>query len=195
MQTDTTVPFRERDPGESLPLPTAQLALWVFVATATMLFAAFASAYLVRRTGADWRRVELPDIVWFNTIVLCVSSMTMRAARIAQKAEQLCAVRQRLALTTILGLIFLMGQIVAWRQWAACGIYLPTNPHSSFFYILTGLHGLHLLGGILFLGCALARTRCVRAERLNGDILGSVSTYWHFLGAMWFALLILLSTL
>ncbi|MBI4028110.1 MAG: cytochrome c oxidase subunit 3 [Verrucomicrobia bacterium] len=171
-------------------LSTGELALWAFLATVTMLFAAFASAYLVRRTGADWQPIDLPGILWFNTMVLLSSSGTMELAR--RRRERF---NGWLAITTWLGIIFFVGQGLGWRQLAAHGVYLSTNPQGSFFYVLTGLHGLHLAGGILFLGHALNRAARAHSDGRDDAALHGVATYWHFLAALWIGLLVLLSAL
>jgi cytochrome c oxidase subunit 3 len=183
--------------GGSLSVPSGQLLLWFFLAGVTMLFAAFASAYLVRRGGPDWQHVALPGVVWANTAILLASSGTLEVARRSKLKLELHTLRTNgarvrsssfslLAVTTALGVLFLLGQILTWHQLAARGVFLPTNPHASFFYILTGVHAAHLLGGLAYLGWALARP---------GSGLNGVATYWHFLGAVWIGLLVLVSTL
>ncbi len=146
------------------------LGLWFFLATVTMLFAGFTSAMLVRRTAADWQPLPVPPLLWINTGVLAVSSLTMERARRQARARS-----GSVAATALLGLLFLVGQVAAWRQLVAQGLFLSSNPHSSFFYILTGAHGVHLLGGLFALGYLLARRRG----------LNLCATYWHFLGALW----------
>ena len=175
-----------------LPLSTNQLGIWALLGTLSMLFAGFASAYLVRRAGADWQRVPLPGILWINTIVLLSSSVTLEVARSAERRGQAAALKGWLLITTLLGLAFLGGQLMGWRQLAARGVYLPTSPYSSFFYMLTAVHGAHLLGGILALGYALwrvwrARWTPAQPERVNG-----CATYWHFVDGVWVFLYLLM---
>ncbi len=196
MELQTTSGPATSGPGASGPralagariLDPAQLALWFFLATVTMLFAAFSSAYLIRRAAEDWIPVVLPGILWATTAVLALSSVTLELGRRA--SEHRTALRWVTA-TAILGFAFVAGQLFAWRQLTAIGVYVPTSPHSSFFYILTGLHALHLTGGIWFVtwvvlhltrhghgddGIALASRR---------RYVGLCATYWHFLGAVW----------
>ncbi len=169
-------------------LDPAQLALWFFLATVAMLFAAFSSAYLIRRASADWLPVALPGILWATTAVLALSSVTLELGRRA--SEHRTALRWVTA-TALFGFAFVAGQLLAWRQLAASGVYLPTNPHSSFFYILTGLHALHLAGGIVLVAWVVLRLARrdggTLAERYAGRrrLVGLCATYWHFLGAIW----------
>ncbi len=171
-------------------LDPAQLALWFFLATVVMLFAAFSSAYLIRRAAADWLPVALPGILWATTAVLALSSVTLELGRRASAHR--AAVRW-VAATALFGTVFVAGQLYAWRQLAASGVYLPTNPHSAFFYILTGLHALHLAGGVFFVAwVALELTRhdddgapATRYGDRRRRYVGLCATYWHFLGALW----------
>jgi len=167
----------------------AQLAVLCLIGVISMLFAGFASAYLVRRVGTDWQPVLLPQLLWFNTAVLLVSSLTLGHAQRAQRKFASAAATPWLAITALLGLVFLGGQIVAWRQLAAEGFYLPGNPYNSFFYVLTAAHGLHVLGGVAALLYVLVRAFRVN---LNFDLLHGCATYWHFLGGLWVALFALL---
>lgn len=182
----TTQPNQALEPTP-LPVSNGQLLLWALLATITMLFAGFASAYLVRQSSADWISIPMPQILWGNTAILILSSFTLELARGRRKRGKHSATQAWLWATLLLGLVFVAGQLTAWRQLVAQGIYLPGNPHNSFFYILTGLHGLHLLGGIVFLLYALARTR-----ENHTPLLGLCATYWHFLGGLWLFLVYLL---
>src|SRR5258708_3828018 len=113
-----------------------------------MFFMALASAFLVRRAHGVWIPVHVPTLMWINTVVLLTSSATLEMARHRLAQGRLPAYRNLWLVTTALGIGFLMGQIVAWRQLVAEGIYLASNPASSFFYIFTGAHALHLFGGV-----------------------------------------------
>lgn len=174
------------------PVSTRQLAVWALLATVSMLFAGFASAYLVRRAGTDWQRIPLPAILWVNTLVLLASSGTMEAARTAPQRGAAPAARRWLAVTALLGLAFLGGQFSAWRQLAAQGVYLPTNPYSSFFYMLTAVHGVRLLGGIGALGYALWRVSRADWNPAVSGVLDGCATYWHFVDGIWVFLYLLL---
>ncbi len=180
-----------RRPGEGgneaarVPLHPARIGVWLLVGAITILFAAFTSTYLARRAEADWRVGPLPPILWVNTLVLLLSSLSVQSARRSGRGGRLEGIRRGLALATVLGVVFLVGQVVAWRQVVAAGIYLTTNPHSSFFYLLTGMHGVHLLGGVGALGYALlAATRTTDPAHAL-EVVEPTATYWHFVDGLW----------
>ncbi len=173
-----------------------QLGVWGFLATVTMLFAAFSSSYIVRQSGTDWQQTPLPGLLWANTLVLALSSVALEMARREARRDRSTAVKVSLATTILLGLTFLLGQFGAWRQMVAEGYYLPTNPHSSFFYILTGLHAAHLTAGLLVLAYVGGRVSMAgwRDDRQEMPFLLSVgATFWHFFGALWLYLFLMLS--
>ncbi len=178
--------------GALLPMDTAQLGLWALLGTLTMLFAGFTSAYLVRRAGSDWQAISMPPILWFNTGVLLVSSFTLAAARNAMKRWRTEALQGWLFSTVALGLIFLAGQVNAWQQLAAQGVYLPTSPHSSFVYMLTAVHGLHVVGGLAALFYGLVQVWRSRWTPAGPNPLPVCVTYWHFVDGVWLYLFALL---
>src|SRR5208282_4344018 len=154
--------------------------IWLALAAILMFFMALVSAYIVRKgTGADWQPVTLPRIVWLNTAALLLSSLALEASHRAWEREDAQAFRKWWAAATALGVMFLAGQWVAWRALAAAGVYLATNPSSSFFYLLTAAHGLHLVGGLAALGYVL--TRDWARLRASGGVAAEVAgIYWHF---------------
>lgn len=167
----------------------AQVGLWAFLATVIMLFAGFTSAILVRRTASDWPRLPVPGSLWVNTAILVVSSITLERARRLTQRQRSAAAKNWLRATMLLGLLFLAGQAMAWRVLSASGLYLSSNPHSSFFYILTGAHGVHLLCGLLALLWLLVGSRATRTR------LKVCATYWHFLDALWIYVFVVLFVL
>jgi cytochrome c oxidase subunit 3 len=172
---------------EGFPIPSARLGLWIFLGTVTMLFAGFTSAYLVRQAGPDWQPLPRPPILWVNTGVLLLSSVLLEIGR-----RRSASVRRWVSGATALGVLFLLGQLLAWRALRARGIYLPTNPHSSFFYILTGAHGAHVLGGVIaLLSLLVLMWRGASEERVRRR-LALCATYWHFVGGLWLYLLLVL---
>jgi cytochrome c oxidase subunit III len=183
-----------RKPGKGQPPARRYFTgMAVGIVSILMFFMALASAYLVRKgTSSDWVPVRIPAFLWINTAVLLLSSATLELARKRLARADGKGFKKYWLLTTLLGVAFLIGQIVAWKQLARQGIYLTTNPASSFFYIFTGAHALHLVGGIVALIYAARRnfsetnvTRSVAAE--------VTSYYWHFLDALWLFLLAVLS--
>jgi len=197
-------------------LRRARLGMLVAVIGIAMIFISFTSAYVVRqglptfdaRTNTlvnDWLAVPLPALLLVNSLVLLMSSLTMELAR-RQAGRDLALARVTpasqvsstnesriswLALTIVLGLCFLAGQLMVWRELAASGFYLSTTPSSSFLYLLTGMHGVHLLGGIVALlaasGAALLR-KTVATQFILLDVTG---WYWHFMAVLWIYILCL----
>ena len=167
------------------------IAIAVVLWTVGMLFAAFTAALLVRRGAADWQPVPLPSILWANTLVLALSSAAVEAARRRSRPGGL-DLKRWLGLAGLLGLLFLAGQILAWMSLANAGVFLPTNPHSSFFYMLTAVHGAHVVGGI---GALIWAVRRAPRAATSWQPLKYVATYWHFVGIVWLWLLVALSTL
>jgi len=195
MSAAAVVTFARRDEAR-LRADLAQLGLLMFLGTVTMLFAAFASAYVVRKGGADWTNIPLPSILWVNTAVLALSSVALEAAWRDGSRQRWERANLACAASLALGLLFLAGQFAAWREMAASGQFLPTSPRSSFFYMLTGAHAVHLVAAlaVLFWGAAVTR----RAQRGNqaGGWMASMRlcrTFWHYLGAVWLCLFALIS--
>jgi cytochrome c oxidase subunit 3 len=163
----------------------------VALAGILMFFMAFVSAYIVRKgmPGNAWIRLQVPRILWLNTVILLASSFTLARAYSRFKAQDEDGFRHWWATTTILGILFVAGQILAWGQLAAQGIILATNPSSSFFYVFTAAHGVHLLGGILALLYVQFR---VTRKVTRGTAIEVVSMYWHFMDGLWVFLFLLL---
>jgi cytochrome c oxidase subunit 3 len=177
----------------------------VAVSAIGMSFAAFTSAMFVRQdSSTDWQHFQLPYVLYFNTLILMASSVTLQLSRqrfavipdarhAAGSAKVLLANGiYWLYLTAALGLIFVLGQILAWRSLAAHGLYLATNPSSSFFYLFSALHAVHLLGGMG--GLFYVLRKLIR----NGGVaetsgLSAFSIYWHFMDLLWVYLLLLLA--
>lgn len=190
-------PGRGGDGGAAPLFPQRIYISGIVLALAAMLmfFMALASAYVVRKgLSGDWIPLGLPRILWLNTAVIIVSSLTIERARrlLAPPSAGLRAFRGWWGLTTALGVAFLVGQLIAWRQLAAAGIYLATNPSSSFFYLITTAHGIHLLGGLVALSVVGFRSWPAEARVNHGTAVTVSAIYWHFLGALWVFLFLLL---
>ena len=158
--TGSTPPFSGGGGGDdggmgganAIPQRTYVTGITIAMGAILMFFTALISALIVRKgVSNDWRAFELPRILWLNTVILLASSATIVRARKALAKEDTKSFHHWWAVTTALGLFFLAGQLIAWRQMVAAGWYVATNPSSSFFYVLTAAHGLHLLGGIIAL--------------------------------------------
>jgi len=174
-----------------------RIGMWLGLASVTMMFTSLSSAYIVRSSAAnDWVTLPMPRVLLASTVLLVASSVTIEFARRKLKAALTKAYAQWLFVTVVLGLGFLALQLFAWRQLAAQGIYVASNPHSSFFYLLTGAHAVHLAGGLLGLGFLWLRSRRIANEAAQLEkrqaSADAVSIYWHFMDALWIYLFLLL---
>ncbi|TIP99820.1 MAG: cytochrome-c oxidase [Mesorhizobium sp.] len=178
---------------EGSPLPTAKIGLGVFLAVVGCLFALFTSAYFMRMALSDWQALPLPRVLWFNTGVLVLSSIALQCASVAARRGEIDAVRLGLVTAGLTALAFLGGQLVAWRELTADGYLLTANPANSFFYLITGMHGLHILGGLVALSRTIAGAwNGTRPERLRLSV-ELCAMYWHFLLFVWLAIFALLA--
>ena len=176
----------------------SRTGIWVGLAAISMTFAALTSALVVRQGSAsDWRHFTLPSVLYFDTLLLLASSITLEIARRRVAAFARGTIRKVsapigwLSLTLGLGILFVVGQYVAWLALKSQGLYLATNPSSSFFYVLTAAHAMHVLGGLG--GLVLVISRLSRpAPTLRRSTLDTASYYWHFMDILWLYLLLLL---
>jgi len=174
-----------------------RLGMCVSLAAVLMLFTALTSAYIVRAASAnDWQPLAMPQILLLSTALILISSGTLEAARRELKAKAVSAYQRWLLVTVLLGTGFLNAQLLAWKQLARQGVYLASNPHSSFFYLLTATHGFHLLGGLLALVYLVLRARRNKqnqqGEAKQYAIVDAVTLYWHFMDGLWIYLFLLL---
>jgi cytochrome c oxidase subunit 3 len=177
----------------ALSLPAATIGLGVFLAVVGSLFALFISAYFMRMQVADWVQMPAPKLLWFNTGVLILSSVALQYAQVAARRGRVADVRDGMIAGGLFAFTFLVGQLLAWKQLNAEGYFLATNPANAFFYLFTGLHGLHLLGGLVAL--VLTADKVWRGFDL-GQMRLSVklcAIYWHFLLLLWLVLFTLLT--
>jgi cytochrome c oxidase subunit 3 len=177
--------------GGGILADPARLGLWLFLGTITMLFIGFTSAYIARRASAGWGGdLVPPPLLWVNTLLLLASSVTVEAARRRLRRWE-PGVATWLGLTGALGLLFVAGQVAVWRSLTAHGVLLAASAHNSFFYLLTGLHVMHLLGALVWFLVVLTRARRLRYTP-GQDGLALFATFWHFLGGLWVYLFLLL---
>ncbi|MGB7925519.1 MAG: cytochrome c oxidase subunit 3 [Pyrinomonadaceae bacterium] len=178
----------------------ARIAMWVALCSILMLFTALASAYIFLVAGKEGLRpVRMPPLLWLSTALIIASSLTLKRAIRSLKQGSERGYSRWLLLTVALGLSFLGSQLFVWRQLVAQGVYLAGNPHSTFFYLLTGIHGAHLLGGIVALDYLLLRARrrnrtvatreTDARRRTAADV---IALYWHFMDGLWVSLFLLL---
>jgi len=187
--------FQEPDSGGN----RYRIGMWVALASIAMMFTSLSSAYIVRSaTSNDWAPLAMPRILLASTALILFSSVTLEFARRKLKRSLTGEYARYLLLTALLGAAFLVSQLIAWQQLTKQGIYLSSNPHSSFFYLLTGAHAVHLLGGLLALTLLWLRTR--RRPLLDEPRLATrrqatadaVTIYWHFMDGLWIYLFLLL---
>lgn len=185
------------DGEEDSPAGIYRISVWATLTAISTLFIVLAVAYVARsRSPKFWQPINLPHVLWASTAVLLISSLTCQAARSAMHHVRERAYIVWLAFTALLGMAFLALQVTAWVELAREGAFLTENPHSSFFYLFTAVHGLHLLCGILVLGFLSVRA-CLPAWRrrriaVRQEIADVAAIYWHFMDGLWCCLFLLL---
>jgi len=179
-------PFRRVPSGRYLT------GIAVAIVSILMFFMALVTAYVVRKGGGgEWATFQFPEIIWLNTAILVASSVTLELARRRLSKSDLSGFRALWWISTILGFGFLDGQIFVWRQLFDQGVFMASNPASSFFYLFTGAHAMHVLGGIgALLFVALRNFDLAKVSRATAAEV--TSYFWHFLDALWIFLAVLL---
>jgi cytochrome c oxidase subunit 3 len=190
LEEGVSVDLREESPSS---LPPAKIGLGVFLAVVGSLFALFISAYSMRMNLVDWRTLPVPRLLWFNTAVLVLSSVALQWAQVAARRNNIDGVIVGLCAGGASAVTFLVGQLLAWRQLSGAGYFLASNPANSFFYLITAVHGLHLMGGLVALGRTIAKVwRGTEATQIRLSV-ELCAIYWHFLLLVWLVLLGLLT--
>lgn len=166
--------------------------LWVAIASILMMFAGLTSAYIVKRNQANWQTFDLPVAFWYSTVVIVLSSFTLVMAVRAFKQRMMSKYRWLMAATLLLGSLFIVLQVIGFQQLWNLGITLQGNVSYSFLYIIVGLHGAHVIGGIIALVvmCLQAFRTSVRNYSIVPVEL--INTYWHFVDILWLYLLVFL---
>lgn len=181
------------EPKAMLSMHPKKFALWLFIVSIVMLFAALTSAYIVKQSDGNWLSIDLPGIFAVNTVIIAISSLTMHLAYLAAKKDALDKVKWMLSITVILGLLFLVGQYISWSELVKNDVYFVSNYVSgSFIYIFTGLHGLHLISGIIFLLITFISSLKSEIHSKKLVRIEMCMTYWHFLGGLWLYLYLFL---
>jgi len=168
----------------------AKAGLTIFLAVALCLFSLMSAAFFMRMESTDWQSPPLPRILWFNTAVLIASSIALQFAQSAAKGRAFVPMRKALAAGGAMSVLFLLGQLWAWRELVAGGFYASQNPANAFFFLLTGAHALHLAGGLFALFRSLARSS--GADEATAETVELCALYWHFLLGVWLLLFALL---
>jgi cytochrome c oxidase subunit III len=175
-----------------LSMHPKKFALWLFIVTVIMIFAALTSAYIVRQADGNWLIFELPDLFLVTTAIILTSSGTMHWAYMSVKKDNLETAKIAIVLTTILGIVFLIGQFMAWGELVKNSVYLVGNPAGSFVYVISGLHGIHIIGGVVFLIIVLVSVFQLKIHSKNLLRIEMCATYWHFLDVLWLYLFVFL---
>lgn len=167
-----------------------KFALWLGIASIVMLFASFTSAYIVRSHASDWIRFNLPSIFWFNTAIILISSATMHWAYLSYKKYQYLNYKVALGITLILGSAFAVGQYNGWLKLASIGMFLDGNPAGSFVYVISFVHLLHIIGGMIIMLIMFIKS-LIKPFNPNKTINVQLMTiYWHFVDVLWIYLIL-----
>lgn len=180
-------------PKRPLSMNPKEFGLWLFMLTVIMIFGALTSAYIVRQAEGNWRVFDLPVEIYYTTGILILSSITMHWAYIAAKKDALDQVKLAISFTTLLGVMFLLGQLFVWDILVGIKVnFTGGNPSESFLYVLMGVHGFHLISGVIFLIIVLISTFKYKVHSKNMNQLRMCATYWHFLDILWVYLVLFL---
>lgn len=167
-----------------------KFTMWVAIASITMMFAGLTSAYVVKRSQPSWTTFEMPVIFWYSTLVMLVSSLTMHLALKAFKERERPKYRQLITVTAILGLVFIVMQYFGFKQVWSTGVQLSGAGGGQFMYIIAGLHGLHVLGGVVALTILFFKAFSTRFRNYNPVPVEVMNTYWHFVDLLWLYLMV-----
>ena len=176
--------------GETLNISKGKLGLRFIMFVSTIFFCLFIVTYADRMIYPDWHQMPEPMLLWFNTLILLISSLVFISVQIAVKKNKFEKVKNQMLIIGILAFIFLCGQLMVWNQLVSLGYYVATNPANAYFYVFTTLHGLHLIGGLFYWNLAIKKVwvpqevAVVKAKHT----VELCAIYWHFLLAVWIVL-------
>lgn len=162
-----------------------KFVVWLLIVASVMLFASFTSAYIVRRGEGNWLLFDIPSVFAYSTIIVVLSSVAIQWAYSAAKRDELGQVKIALFSTLALGIAFCISQWMGWKALVANNIHFVGNPAESFFYVISGVHLAHMIGGIIFLLVVIGNALTQNVHKKNTLSLNLCVTYWHFLGAAW----------
>lgn len=169
-----------------------KFALWLFMVTVVMIFAALTSAYIVRQAEGNWLDYDLPQVFWFTSGVVVLSSLFLHWAYISAKKDNLSQLRIGMSMAVLLGIVFLVGQWYSWVALVDRQVFFVGNPSGSFLYVFTGLHAVHLISGVIFLIIVLISSFRYKVHSQAMNTMEMVTSYWHFLGGLWIYLFMFL---
>lgn len=189
----TNIPLNvQEEPEETLSMHPRKFLLWMFIVSITMMFAAFTSAYLVRKAEGNWLEFDLPRMFWYSTGVLLTSSLTMALASWAAKKDRFALLRTLISITFALGLAFLVMQVLGWGQLVDMNVFFVGNPSGSFVYVFSLVHGVHIVAALVVLAYALVAAWRMRIHAKNLAGIQMAATFWHYLDALWLYLFVFL---
>jgi cytochrome c oxidase subunit III len=180
---------------EMLAMHPHKFALWIGIVSIVMMFAAFTSAYIVRQGEGNWLIFKLPDTLLYTTLILLASSATMHWAYLMAKQDNQKMLKIAVSVTLVLGFAFLYGQITAWGELVQAKVFFAgkeSNPSGSFLYVLTGIHAVHLVSGVVFLAVVFFSAFIGKIHSKNLTRIEMCATYWHFLDFLWAYLFVFL---
>ena len=180
------------NPSRPLSVHPHKFALWLFIVSIIMIFASLTSAFIVKQGEGSWLDYNLPSMFWYTTGIIIISIGLLQLGYFLAKKNQFSKLSAILGATVALGVVFLIGQWLAWGQLVSMEVYFFGNPAGSFIYVLTGLHAFHLISGIIFLIVVWASSIKRRIHSGNMVRMEMCTTYWHFLGALWVYLFVFL---
>ena len=169
-----------------------KFTLWVGIGSILMMFAGLTSAYIVKRNQVNWVTFNLPSAFWYSTAVIIMSSVTLHLASGAFRERAMSRYRSLIAGTLVLGVLFIILQVVGFRQLWHAGITLTGNVSYSFLYVIVGLHAAHIVGGIIALIVMSVKSISTKTRNYSIIPVELINTYWHFVGILWIYLLIFL---
>lgn len=177
---------------QPLSMHPKKFALWLFIVSVVMVFAGMTSAYIVRQSEGNWLEFDLPDVFWYTSATIVLSSISIQWAYFSAKKDSLNNLKIGLIITTILGVAFLVGQWYSWEALVDRDVYFVGNPAGSFLYVFTGLHAIHLISGVIFLIIVLISSLRNKIHSKHMVQMEMCVTFWHFLGGLWLYLFMFL---
>lgn len=173
------------DQKEETGIHPAKFVTWLIIVSSVMLFASFTSAYIVRRGEGNWLAFDIPNLFAYSTAIIVLSSIAMQWAYFSAKKDELSQLKTSLFITLVSGIAFCICQWYGWEALVANNIHFVGNPSESFFYVISGVHLAHMIGGLTFLLIVIVKTFQFKVHKKNLLTINLCATYWHFLGAAW----------
>ena len=173
------------EPQPTLSMNPKKFMLYLFIASIIMIFAAFTSGYIVRRAEGNWLMFDLPAMFNISSIIIVLSSVTMQWAVFAASKNQIGTLKLAMSITFLLGLVFCVTQFLGWAEMVEIGVYLTGNPSGSFVYVISLVHALHLIGGLVYITIVFVKTFQLKIHSQNMNTIEMCAVYWHFLDVLW----------